>query len=651
MGAYSFIIICCLAGFICLEGGMYLLRRRQRRAMQTKLELAKEETRDIAMLSLNNPQPIIQVSAAGEILFSNPAAIKLFPDLDARQLSHPVMEHIQACFRQLLPYRRDVYVNGRIYQQCISAAKIKNKDAFIIYMTDITSLKTYEADLEKSKKQAEENRVIAEQANMSRGQFLANMSHELRTPMNGIIGLSELLTKRDLAEDTKYMARAIHQSAAGLLVILNDILDFSKIEAGELRIERISFAPRDMIAQIEALHRAVAEEKGLAFHIKIAEDVPDMLSGDPARLQQILNNLLNNALKFTHSGHVSITVSVEDDPKGEGAFLNLSVEDSGIGIAKDKQAGVFEKFQQAEGSTARQYGGTGLGLSITRDLVELMQGVIGIESQMGEGTRFDIRIPTAVIQTEKMTQDQAEQVCDRGLNHGAKILVVDDHPVNLLYMKHALMEMGFSDPDEAESGVIALRLYQENAYDLIFMDCQMPDMDGFEATQKIRDYEVHSERKTPIIALTADAMKGAEEKCRKAGMDDYLSKPVARAGLVSILKQWLPPAANDQPVKIAALDEFTQGDAEMEQELLQIFLDNFQVDLSALHQAYQKQDFILWDEAAHKLYGACAHMGIATLADICNKAQSLETATPEVVKQLHFEILSESRRVRDQLAA
>jgi len=432
---------------------------------------------------------------------------------------------------EILNYTKD----GIAYWLDISITPVRDDDGEITHFAaierDITSRKAFEKEMQV-------NREAAEVANRVKGDFLANMSHELRTPMNGIIGLSELMIEMSHNAEAKELAEAVNSSSRNLLILLNDILDLSKIEAGELTLENIAFSSRRIIQQTAELLKPLAQKKKIDLYCQIDESLPERLMADPARLQQIMNNLVSNAIKFTEKGFVRLDVTLTKDHVGDPQIY-MRVEDTGIGIPEDKQEAVFKKFIQADVSTARKYGGTGLGLAITKELVEMMGGRIWLESEEGYGTTFFVEIPVEVPEVQAVVVSNKVDRQENGhIDISARMLVVDDHPVNLLFMDKVLKKIGFKNVDKANSGVEAVELAKQNTYNLIFMDCQMPEMDGFEAAERIRLLEGDAIGNTPIIAVTADAMKGARERCIDAGMNDYISKPVDIEKLKDVLGKW-----------------------------------------------------------------------------------------------------------------
>lgn len=363
----------------------------------------------------------------------------------------------------------------------------------------------------------------AEAANVAKSQFLANMSHEIRTPMNGIIGSCENLLEESLPDEIQRRVTLISQSANNLLIILDSILDWSKIEAGKLQLETVVFSVQAVLEATFHLHQTAAEKKGLSSAIVLTSALPPSVSGDMGKLSQIANNLLSNAVKFTAEGSVNLFVGYHENT------LTLTVEDSGVGIAEDKIDTVFEQFAQADASVTRVYGGTGLGLAITRKLVELMGGEIAVHSSPGKGARFIVVLPLPEVagETAAATSEAVQ------LPEGLRILVVEDNDINAQIVIDMLKREHLKCV-RVRNGVEALKALRQVKFDIVLMDCQMPEMDGFEATRQIRAWASERSR-TPIVALTANAFAEDQAACLAAGMDAYLSKPVKRRELMNVL--------------------------------------------------------------------------------------------------------------------
>ena len=413
------------------------------------------------------------------------------------------------------------------------------REHFAVILTERQSVKDAETSMRK-----------AEEAAQAKSDFLAMMSHEIRTPLAGLMGCARLLLDTRLDDVQKDYAQTVHQSGDALLSVLNDILDFTKIEAGRLELEQADFNVRALVEGVVSLLFARAQEKGLSLTVTAKPDLPERLMGDSTRLRQILLNLLGNAVKFTEYGEISVSLEVLAMGNPERVWLELSVQDSGIGIPKDILPRLFRPFAQADTSISRRFGGTGLGLAISRRLANLMGGDIAVQSRLGEGSRFTLGVPLGLVHSPSQPLAELRQPDHSG--PPLKVLLAEDNPVNQKVASAILRKFGHAVTVVAD-GYEAVEAVRKGDWDLVLMDVQMPGLDGLAATRRIRALE-GPKAGVPIIAVTANALKGDDVRCLEAGMNGYLAKPIEPARLAEALRKFALPK-----VELAGVDTASEG--------------------------------------------------------------------------------------------
>ncbi len=521
----------------------------------------------------------------------------------------------------------DVLFNGSVY---------KDEHGMVIGVVvvarDITDHKRIESELliakelaelakkiaEEAQGKAEEATQIAENAVISKQQFLSNMSHEIRTPMNSIIGFTKVMLKTELTEKQREYVTAIKMSGDVLTVLIDDILDLAKVDAGKMQFERKPFRVISSIFAITQLFEPKIQEKNLSLVKNYDDHIPLILMGDPVRLHQILINLVSNSVKFTLNGSITISVDLLHEDENE-VIIEFRIADTGIGIAPDKIEHIFENFQQATNDTSRLYGGTGLGLAIAKQLTEQQGGTITIKSILDKGTTCSVIMPFKKSKKELEPEIEIIEI-DPGMSD-IKVLVVEDIDLNQLLMKTLLDDFGF-ESDFAGNGKVAIEKLQDNTYDIILMDLQMPEMNGFEAAQYIR-YQMDS--KIPIIALTADVTTADLRKCTAAGMNAYISKPVDEkllyAKIVDLLKKGNPVIEQtpSRYIDLTYLSKRTKANPELMKEMISLYLDQTPVLIRIMKKALAENDWDSIYSAAHKIIPSFSIMGISKEFEILGK--------------------------------
>jgi len=552
----------------------------------------------------------------------SPEEVERHAEVDRALLSDGGTRHYEARFG-------GSGAHGREYLVAKSAVRDERERVVGVTaaLVDITERKAAEREVRRSLEVLRQSKEAAEAGTHSKSEFLAVMSHEMRTPLHAVLGATGLLLDGTLSAEQREQAGMIRTAGQALLDLIDDLLDFSRIEAGRLDLERVAFDPRRLAEDTVALVLATAEGKGLELACRVEPDVPRRVSGDPGRLRQVLLNLLTNAVKFTARGQITAVFELGAQD-ADGIVLRLRVRDTGVGIAPGFLPHLFEPFTQGESSTRRRHGGTGLGLAITRRLVELMSGTIEASSTPGEGSEF-----TCTVRLGEASPDPPPPRSSP--ERRPQVLLAEDNLVNQRVTRAQLARLG-CDVDLAGDGQEAIAAVARRRYDVIFMDCQMPGVDGFDATREIRRREAEGPR-VPIVALTANALRGDRERCLAAGMDDYLAKPTDLGLLQQTLERHAKPAPDEKPIApasesgarlvdqqaLSTLKDLERDGPGFLAVLVHDFDEGFRERLGDMQLAARENDGAALRGAAHSVKGSAGIVGAEAMASLCQRLESL----------------------------
>jgi PAS domain S-box-containing protein len=617
----------------------YSVNITERKKIEEKIQLSEKRYRDL----FNYSQAIICThDMEGNFLSANPSLLEILgytePEIIGKNLreflvptdqssfediylaSIKTHNKVKGIFKVLHKSGRKVYL---LYQNYRVEESTDGEAYIIAFAQDVTDRIKVEKELKEAKK-------ITEDTARNKEKFLANMSHEIRTPMNGIIGITSFLQRTQLTEEQKNYLNIVQESTHDLLTIINDILDLEKVGTGQIQLENIPFNVVAKTSTVIKLFELTARSKGveLLFENKLGNEL--CITGDPTRFNQVLNNLISNAVKFTHSGTIKVRAHIVNETDREVA-LKFSIEDTGIGIDQDNIDKIFDPFTQAYPETTRKYGGTGLGLAITRNLIELQGGSIWVDSKPGEGSSFNFVISFQKCSESHKKLLQPTQVTKNELGT-LSVLVAEDNQVNQLLTKGILEQLNFNVVT-ANTGKEVLELLDNNDVDVILMDIQMPEMNGYEASKQVRNLPDIRKRNTPIIALTANALKGEEERYFAAGMNGYLTKPFTAAALYEAIakviqeqnvlnntneesmEQASQPAATEKLYDLSLVSDLARGNKDFIFNLAKIFIETVPPTAKEMVEACEQKKWEHMGKMAHKLKSTIDTMCINSLKD------------------------------------
>jgi PAS domain S-box-containing protein len=499
---------------------------------------------------------------------------------------------------------------------------------------DITAQKELELNLEKARKEALYSAEVKET-------FLANMSHELRTPLNGIMGMVRELIRKSLNETESRQLESVFFAAEHLLNILNDILDLSRIDAGKMQIEKIGFRFNETILRAVDVINSKAVEKGINIIQELPEEAGEILLGDPHRIKQILINIIGNSIKFTESGYIKIQMTVEKFT-GDQRWVRIRIKDTGIGMDPGFMDNLFKKFVQEDSSIVRKFGGTGLGLSITKELIELMGGTIAVQSTKGAGTEMTLTFPFRTGSELDLPKSADQSELPAGEIEGYRVLLVEDNELNQQVATMTLSHFGLK-VEVANNGKEAVEMLATEAFDIVLMDVQMPIMDGYEASRTIRN-ELHLE--VPIIALTANALKGESDKCLSAGMNDFITKPFDEGTMLKTMAKWLKSksleAVGDEVLTrkseaikaklydLSKLESISRGDYTFIKKVLGIFIEHTPSAIQEIKLTASRGDFETMGKIAHRIKPSLDNLGIKTMFQVIRDIENYDGAMGDV---------------------